>query len=142
MFRYGDALSGSQMSKLLDSISSAFLAEYESTMRDLDSGDPDALAAHRTPLEMYAFLLHWFVGAAERVKVHDDGEDAPAHKPRRGRGGKVVNARGAAKRDTQWTWINQVPATLGLISKVLRLKTHRIWTTTPDRDAFIKYVLI
>lgn len=133
------------MNKLLDSVSSGFFAEYESTMRDLDGGDPDALSAHRTPLEMYGFLLHWFVSAAERVKTHNNGDDeavAPAPRARRGRGGKVVNARGAAKRDAQWTWIGQIPATLGLISKILRLKTHRIWTTTPDRDAFIKCVLM
>ncbi|KAI5117543.1 hypothetical protein M0805_004372 [Coniferiporia weirii] len=139
LLKYADALQGSVMNKLLDSVTSGFLAEFESTMRDLDSGDQDSYIVHRTPLEMYAFLLQWFVSAAEKVKSRND-EDAPAApapRSRRGRGGKAANVRNTTKRDTQWTWLSQIPATLALISKILRLKTHRIWTTTPDRDAFI-----
>lgn len=130
------------MNKLLDSVQSGLLAECEATMRDLEQGDQQTFMAHRLPLEMYAFLLQWFVSAAEKVKSKSD-EDvpaAPAPKPRRGRGGKVAGSRTVSKKDSQWTWIDQIPGTLALISKVLRLKTHRIWTTTPDRDAFIKYV--
>lgn len=128
------------MNKLLDSVASGLLSEFESTMKDLDIGDPESIAAHRTPLEMYAFLLQWFVSATEKVKSgnDEDAPAAPAPKSRRGRGGKATNTRTTAKRDTQWTWSGQIPQTLALISKVLRLKTHRIWTTTPDRDAFIK----
>ena len=131
------------MNKLLDSVTSGFLAEYEATMRDIDVGDPEVYANHRSALEMYAFLLQWFVIAAEKVKSRDDDDEpAPAPKSRRGRSGKVVNQRGATKKDAQWTWLDQIPGTLALISKILRLKTHRIWTTTPDRDAFIKFVSI
>ncbi|KAL5499094.1 CND1 [Sanghuangporus vaninii] len=139
LLKCADALQGSAMNKLLDSVISGLLAEYESAMKDLDLGDPDSISAHRTPLEMYAFLLQWFVSAAEKVKSRED-DDAPAaaaSKSRRGRGGKVANQRSAAKKDAHWTWSSQIPQTLALISKVLRLKTHRIWTTTPDRDAFI-----
>ena len=128
------------MNKLLDSVASGLLSEYESTMKDLEVGDPEAIASHRTPLEIYAFLLQWFVSAAEKVKSRDDDDvaaAAPAPKARRGRGGKLTNTRGTTK-NAQWTWSSQIPQTLALISKVLRLKTHRIWTTTSDRDAFIK----
>ena len=141
-FRHADALQGSVMNKLLDSVTSGLLAEFESAMRDIDVGDPESISAHKTPLEMYAFLLQWFVSAAEKVKSSTGEEDAPAApapKSRRGRGGKnATTSRPVTKRDTQWTWSNQIPNTLALISKILRLKTHRIWTTTPDRDAFIK----
>ena len=132
------------MNKLLDSISSGLLAEYESTSRDLDMGDPETYTSHRSALEMYAFLLMWFVGVAEKVKARSDDVDAAvvAPKSRRGRGGKVANSRTAGKKDSQWSWSNQIQPTLALISRVLRLKTHRIWTTTADRDAFIKYVLV
>ncbi|KAL5523043.1 CND1 [Sanghuangporus sanghuang] len=139
LLKCADALQGSTMNKLLDSVISGLLAEYESAMKDLDLGDPDSISAHRTPLEMYAFLLQWFVSAAEKVKSRED-DDAPAAaapKARRGRGGKVANQRSSGKKDAHWTWCSQIPQTLALISKVLRLKTHRIWTTTPDRDAFI-----
>lgn len=128
------------MNKLLDSVTSGFLSEYEAAQRDLESGDPESYSSHRTPLEMYAFLLQWFVMAAEKVKSRMD-DDAPAptaSKPRRGRGGKAANSRTTSKKDSHWSWMDQIPATLALISKILRLKSHRIWTTTPDRDAFIK----
>ncbi|TDL22771.1 hypothetical protein BD410DRAFT_898004 [Rickenella mellea] len=139
LLKYADALQGSVMNKLLDSVTSGLLAECEATARDLEQADQQTFMAHRQPLEMYAFLLQWFVSAAEKVKAKND-EEAPAAAPqkgRRGRGGKATGSRTAHKKDSQWTWMDQIPATLALICKVLRLKTHRIWTTTPDRDAVI-----
>lgn len=130
------------MIKLLDSISSGLLAECESTSRDLDMGDP-SYTSHRSALEMYAFLLQWCVTAAEKVKARSGDEEAAAVAPkgRRGRSEKVANSRGSGKKASHWSWSDQVQPTLALISRVLRLKTHRVWTTTADRDAFIKYGL-
>ena len=145
ILKHPDAVPGSVMSKLLDSISDALAAEVEATVRDVEEGDQQTFMAHKTPLEMYAFLLLWFVSAAEKVKAPGADEDEqPIVNPRarKGRGGKSAggaNARNAKKKES-WTWIDQIPATLALISKILRLKTHRIWTTTPERDAFIKCV--
>ncbi|KII87644.1 hypothetical protein PLICRDRAFT_643063 [Plicaturopsis crispa FD-325 SS-3] len=140
LLKHADAMPGPLMSKLLDSISSGLLAQTEAALRD-EHEDQQTVAQHKTPLDMYAFLLTWFVTAAEKVKS-TAGEDAPAPPPsraRRGRGGKAVNARTAAsKKSTEtWSWIDQIPATLALIAKVLRIRTQRIWTTTPERDAFI-----
>ena len=99
---------------------------------------------------MYAFLLQWFVTVAEKVKATEDGDAPPpaaATKGRRGRGGKAGTGRGAgrgaaSKKNESWTWQDQIPATLGLIVKVLRLQTQRIWTTTAERDDFLKCVSI
>lgn len=146
LLKHSDMVPGSIMSKLLDSISSGLLAELEATMRDIETGDPKTYMAHKTPLEMYAFLLHWFVTAAEKVKASDDKDVplAPAPKARKGRGGKAATGRGtgrsAAKKNETWTWQEQIPPTLALISKVLRLQSQRIWTTTAERDTFMKYV--
>lgn len=127
------------MNKLLDSLTSGFVAEYDATARDVELGDPDAIAPHRMTLEMYAFLLQWFVTAAERVKSKND-EDAPSEAPRarRGRGGKTAASRNAPKKDTNWTWVDQIPNTLAAISKVLRVKSKRVWTESPELDNFIK----
>ena len=133
------------MSKLLDSVSSGVLAQVEATIRDVEQEDQQNFMAHKIPLEMYAFLLQWFVTAAERVTATDDGDPVAAPAPaksRRGRGGKAgssrtATGRAAAKNNETWTWIDQIPATLALISKVLRLRTQRIWTTTAERDTFI-----
>lgn len=145
LLKCADAVPGAVMSKLLDSISSGLLAQVEATIRDIEQEeDQQTIMKHKTSLEMYAFLLQWFVTVAEKVRASDEEDaPAPAPKPRRGRGGKAgagrtATGRGAAKNSETWTWTDQIPATLTLISKVLRLKTQRIWTTTAERDTFIK----
>lgn len=69
------------MNKLLDSVSSSMSVEIEAAARDMDSDDHQVLTAHKTPLEMYAFLINWVSSAAEAVKT-PDGEDAAASKPK------------------------------------------------------------
>lgn len=139
LLKHAEHLQGTTMSKLLDSISSAFLAQVESTQRDLEEDDQQTYASHKTTLEMYAFLLQWFVSAAEKVKATGEEEaPPPPTRGRRGRGGKAATSRSTARRAEHWTWQDQIPGALMLISKVLRLKTQRLWTTTPERDTFIK----
>ena len=142
LLKHAEHLQGTTMSKLLDSISSAFQAQVEVTLRDLEEEEQHTYASHKTALEMYAFLLQWFVSAAEKVKVSGE-EDAPPPptRGRRGRGGKAAAARNAASRRTEhWSWQDQIPGALILLSKVLRLRTQRLWTTTPEKDTFIKCV--
>lgn len=135
------------MSKLLDSISSGLQAQLDATIRDVEHEDQQTCLTHKTPLEMYAFLLQWFVSAAEKVKEPDpDAPSTPAPKARRGRGGKAAGAgrtgsrSTAAKKSESWTWADHIPDILALISKVLRLSTQRIWTSSHDRDTFITCV--
>ena len=130
------------MRKLLDSVASGFSAQIDAAIRDSREEDQQVVMAHKAPLEMYAFLLHWFVTAAEKVKSRGEG-DAPHPQPRgrRGRGGKAGGSRAAARTAEGWSWVDQIPATLDLFSKAMKLKTHRIWMTSPERDAFITYVL-
>ncbi|KAF8644919.1 hypothetical protein AX16_008201 [Volvariella volvacea WC 439] len=147
LLKYSEALPGNIMSKLLDSITSGFQSEFEATMRDIDSGDQDSYTARRIVLEMYAFLLQWFSMAAEKTRSTDEegaASVAPvAQRGKRGRGGRGGGRGGsraaasAARRVETWTWIDQIPSTLLLISKVLRIQSQRLWTTTPERDAFI-----
>ncbi|KAJ7116325.1 non-SMC mitotic condensation complex subunit 1-domain-containing protein [Mycena epipterygia] len=142
LLKYSDAVPGATMSKLLDSLSSGLQAELDATVRDLDQEAPQVYLTHKGPLEMYAFLLQWFVTAAEKVKQADgDGPATPAPKARKARGGKTAatgrTARTANSKKSEWTWIDQIPTTLNLISKVLRLSTQRIWTTTAEKDTFI-----
>ncbi|TFY76678.1 hypothetical protein EWM64_g7334 [Hericium alpestre] len=134
--KYADALPGALMPKLLDSILSGFSTEVDSTVHDVDHEDQQTYLAHKAPLEMYAFLLNWFVGAAEKVKG-SGSDEAPPVRARRGRGGKAAAARGARQRGTEWSYVDQIPAVLAAISKALRLKSNKVWTTTPERDTFI-----
>jgi condensin complex subunit 1 len=136
------------MSKVLDSISSGLFAQVDATLRDVEHEDQQTFMTHKAPLEMYAFLLQWFVIAVEKVKSSNEETPAapPPAKSRRGKGGKATTGRtatargGASKQSETWSWIDQIPNTLALISKVLRLKTQRIWTTTAERDNFITCV--
>ena len=140
LLKHAAALQGTHMSKILDTITSAYQAEVEATARDIDSDDQQSFMIHKTPLEMYAFLLHWFVDAAEKVKASgDDDAPAPAPKPKRGRGGKAAAPRSTARKPAEeWSWSGNIAATLALIAKVLRLETQKIWQTTGERETFIK----
>jgi condensin complex subunit 1 len=130
------------MSKLLDSLLSGFAAQAEQTAHDVEHEDAQTTMSHRTPMEIYAFLLQWFVSAAENIREGGD-EDVPIAPPkaRRGRGGKSGTGRVVSgKKGESWTWTDHIPSTLALISKVLRLKIQRVWTTSAERDVIIGYV--
>ena len=133
------AVPGILMSKLLDLIMSGFAAEVDAAAHDIDHEDQHTCAVHKVPIEMYAFLLNWSARSAETVIVPD--EDAPVvapPKPRKGRGGKAAQPRTAAKnRTSEWSWKDHIVAVLTLISKVLKLKTSKIWTVSAERDTFI-----
>ncbi|KAH9887887.1 non-SMC mitotic condensation complex subunit 1-domain-containing protein [Cubamyces lactineus] len=143
LLKHAAALQGSHMIKILDSISSAYHSQLESTVRDIDEEEQQTFMVHKAPLEMYAFLLNWFVSAAEKVKTSGE-DDAPALAPkaRRGRGGKAAASRAAARKPSEeWSWQDQIPPTLNLVSKVLRMKTQRIWQTSAERETFINCVV-
>jgi condensin complex subunit 1 len=131
------------MSKLLDVITSGLAAEVDAAAHDIDNEDQQTCAAHKISIEMYAFLLNWSARSAEKVNVPD--EDAPAAAPaksRKGRGGKPTQPRAAAKnKASQWSWKDQVVPILALISKVLKLKTSKIWTVSGERDIVIGCVV-
>lgn len=71
--RYQTSLSLKTQSKLLDILLSSLQAEIDSSTRSLDSGDPSAHLEHKTPLEMYAFLLQWFISGAEKAAAASAG---------------------------------------------------------------------
>ncbi|KAI8974763.1 non-SMC mitotic condensation complex subunit 1-domain-containing protein [Trametes punicea] len=144
LLKYAAFLQGAHMIKILDSISSAYHAQLEATVRDIDEEDQQTFMAHKMPLEMYAFLLHWFVSAAEKVKTSGDDDAPPASAPKtkRGRGTKAATSRSTARKPPEeWSWQDQIPPTLNLISRVLRVKTQRIWQTSAEREAFINCVV-
>jgi condensin complex subunit 1 len=130
------------MMKLLDSLSSGFQATIEVTNRDVDQLEQDELAERKLVLDIYGFLLSWFVMAADKVKVSD--EDASvAPKPRRGRGGKAAaTGRTGKAGKAEWTWITQVDPTLALICRAFKMRSARLWGTTADRDTFVECVLL
>ncbi|KAH9968540.1 hypothetical protein BGW80DRAFT_1461918 [Lactifluus volemus] len=53
-----DAVPGILMNKLLDVIMSGFAAEVDAAACDINHEDQETCAAHKVPVEMYAFLLN------------------------------------------------------------------------------------
>jgi condensin complex subunit 1 len=133
------------MSKLLDVIMSGLAAEVDAAAHDVDHEDQQTCAAHKVPIEMYAFLLNWSARSADKVVNQVPDEDAPTPVPaktRKGRGGKPTQPRAAAKNKASgWSWKDQIVPILTLISKVLKLKTSKIWTVSGEKDTFIGYVV-
>lgn len=151
LLKHHSHLKGPVTNKMLDSISSGLAAQVDAATHDIESEDQQTAMSHRLPLEMYCFLLQWFVSVASEGKPAE-GEDPisapPPTKGRRGRGGKAgtgkaTGGRGQSKKTTeQWSWADQIPAILALVSRTLRLKTKRVWTSTSDLDAFVTYASV
>jgi hypothetical protein len=53
-----------------------------------------------------------------------------------GRGKKTTSAA-AKKQQDGFNWVEALPDILSLMSKALRLRVERIWTTTQERDTFV-----
>ncbi len=196
LVRHVPALAPPLLSKLVDSLVSAFGAEIDATTRDIDAvavaarmpglsrgGRPEgggeeededaeddedrrqAYLAHRQPLEMYAFLLMWFVQGAEKIGsgsgAQGGAEEAvaprgkvrtPDHPPWghhlsaparalarvviQGKAGKSKASKAAVAAQT-FSWPAHIPLVLGVFHKALRIRTERIWTTTQEREAFV-----
>jgi hypothetical protein len=75
--RYSDALQGGHMNKLLNSISSAFMAEFEATACDIEQEDQPTFTAHHCPPEKYMFCHHCRKGQVLRGCRGCDAPVAP-----------------------------------------------------------------
>ncbi|ESK88528.1 chromosome condensation complex protein [Moniliophthora roreri MCA 2997] len=148
LLKHVDSVAGGLMSKLLDSISSGLQSEFEATLSDVTNDNRQTFDYHRKALEMYALLLQWFTSVAEKVKSGESDEAisaAPAPK-RRGRGGKAGGSgrgtgRSTKKQQQDWNWVDQIPLTLLMVSRVLkRLPSQRLWTTSAEREKFISCI--
>ncbi|PWN48727.1 hypothetical protein IE53DRAFT_180662 [Violaceomyces palustris] len=119
-------LSPSACHKLLDSIISGMNSALDQASRELDGDDPNSYSSHATTLEMYAFLLQWFVSVAEKNSggkndaVHGGMSNfATASKGRRGAGPGAASKSNSAKTDSSW------------------VRSERMWTATAARDSFV-----
>ena len=94
--------------------------------------DVDVLMVHKTPLEMWAFLLQWFVTVAERGigRLTDSGPQAAT----KGKGGKKKPTSGPT---SAFLWSAHLPLVLIAMHRALRIPTSRLWRTSSEREAFI-----
>ncbi|CAE6434454.1 unnamed protein product [Rhizoctonia solani] len=136
MLKYRDRLSGGHLSKMLDSLLSGFQAEANSASNDIDADDNESFSHHRSSLEMYAFLLHWFCATADKNPSKDEDGGAAA-KSKRGKGKAAGSKRTTSARIETWSWAEAAPQTLAVVAKILRIKSGRLWVSTGERRTFI-----
>ncbi|KAK4689085.1 condensin complex subunit 1, partial [Tremellales sp. Uapishka_1] len=129
---------GGIMNKILDTIISSLNHHSNSVMsmvgsqQSWNAEDMEAPLAHKTPLEIWAFLLQWFTGCAE-MGAGKSKDDAPAKA--KGKGSKKAAPKSSAT--SSFVWVDHIPTVLGAMHKALRLPTSRIWRTTSDKEAFV-----
>ncbi|KAF8309106.1 hypothetical protein DL93DRAFT_2063311 [Clavulina sp. PMI_390] len=138
VLKHFDSPHPSVISKLLDSICSGLQAVVEAIKHDVEAGEQGNESPHRAPLEMFSFLLQWFSAAAERHTPTHGAELATASTKGKGKKGTKTSKQKAQVALDNWTWGEQIIPTLAVISRVLRdLPSHRVYTTTAERDTFI-----
>ncbi|PWN31904.1 uncharacterized protein FA14DRAFT_82463 [Meira miltonrushii] len=129
-------LKGPQRSKLLDSLSSAYVVQLDAATRDLESEGIERYKEHSETLEKYAFAMQWFIHAAE--KAFNSREERAAASA----GGANTEARGKGANknkntSSSWDWQRSVPAVLATLTKSLRLSTSILFPLSASRDAFV-----
>ncbi|TXT06039.1 hypothetical protein VHUM_03512 [Vanrija humicola] len=138
VLKHADAptVNGAVLQKTLDAICSGLSHHATAVMALVAPGndDLDAPLQHKTQLELWAFLMQWFVAAAEKGAGRQPGEEAPAAKARGVKGKKTVKS---AVQPTSFVWVDHLPLVLNTMHRALRLPTSRIWRTSSEREAFV-----
>ena len=126
-------VSPSVLIKLLDvivsSLGSHTAAVMAMTAPSASDEDADAPMVHKQPLEVWAFLLQWFVTIGEKG-VGKTAEEAP-------RRGKAGAKKKTTTSGSSFSWEDHLPPVLGVMHRALRLPTSRIWRTTSERESFV-----
>lgn len=127
---------GAVLQKTLDAITSGLTHHSNAVMAlvapGMDDSDIDAPLQHRPQLERWAFLLQWFVNAAEKGAGRQPGDDVPG--ARKTKAKKQPVNRGAS---TAFQWEDHLPLVLLTMHRALRVPTQRIWRTSSEREAFV-----
>lgn len=110
------------LSRLFDIILSALRVEVKATKDDLDQNEKDTFLNHRLNLELYGYLIHWFLLLAEDNTTSS----------------KMVRKSKTTTSDLKtFDWSSQKLKAFDLASWLLDLKLSKIWTLSPDRVNFV-----
>lgn len=136
VLKHADApcIDGNALQKTLDAIISGLSNRSNAIMAVVAPGndDMDAPLEHKVYIERWAFLLQWFVAAAERGAGRDPGETVAAAARK---GGKKKTKTNAVS--SYFAWADHLPFVLSAMHRALRIPTSRIWRTSVEREAFV-----
>lgn len=90
----------------------------------MDNNEKDTFNNHRLHLELYGFLVHWFL-----IQAEDNTTSSTV-----ARKSKTSNTSNDLKT---FDWSAQKLKAFDLASWLLGLKLSKIWTLAPDRVAFV-----
>ena len=125
---------GGILVKTLDVITSGLTHHTNAVVAMTQPGmddDADGPIIHRGALEMWAFLLQWFISIAERGVGRSTDTVARVTK------GKAGKKKAGPSGSTAFVWEDVLPSVLSTMHRALRLPTNRIWRTTSEKEAFV-----
>jgi condensin complex subunit 1 len=133
------SISGPILTKALDAILSGLQNHTNAVMTMVGGvmGDEDVEAplVHKTPLEIWAFLLQWFFTVAERGAGRSNANDDPSARATKSKKRPAKSATTIAS--SSFVWADHLIPVLATMHRTLRLPTSRIWRTTSERESFI-----
>ena len=121
------------LSKILDLVVSGLSIEADIIHNEAEIEEQDAVAHHKSLLEIFAFLLQWTIAAVE-TKAAEKSASAPAA---RARGAAKGSKQKSTAKDTNWDSTAQLQVALDIMCKVLKLRLSKIFLTTSERDTFV-----
>ncbi|KAI8577831.1 hypothetical protein K450DRAFT_250238 [Umbelopsis ramanniana AG] len=113
------------IARLVDIVLSAFRQEIKATSADIEANEKETFATHKTVLEMYGFILHWFLLTMEEKSSSTSG--------------KMKRSKSKAQDDdsSTWDWNPQKLRSFELMASLLELRIQKIWPLTPERDLLL-----
>lgn len=143
VLKYTDnpAESGIIFRKLLDVIVSGLETHTDAVLQmvggaGLAEEDMDAPMVHKQPLEMWAFLLQWFVIAADK-RDSRAGAETSRTTGKGAKGKKGARAGAGRGESSAFVLVDECPRLLGGMIKALNLPSSRLWRSTSERETFI-----
>ncbi|CAG8519321.1 961_t:CDS:10 [Funneliformis caledonium] len=128
------------LNRVLDIIISGLQSEYTNTSNDLDDDDEETYSDHRIALEMYGFLLFWFITNAERKatsKSSVNGETITSGGKAKTKRTRQTRSKVSSNNNEDWDWSKQKQEALDLMIKVLEPRIKKIWTSTHEIEIFV-----
>jgi condensin complex subunit 1 len=120
----------------MDVLCSGLQAQKDATNKDLDQNQADNFPHDRDALNRFAFLLHWLVQVAEPL-ARDLNISSGTDKAKRGPGATRAKK---VKSDDDWDWVSDRAKAMEIVARLLALDLGRIWISTAEKEAFVKYV--
>ncbi|KAG0336529.1 Condensin complex subunit [Podila humilis] len=133
--KHFNTLKVSTARKVWDTVLSGFNAELTTTAQDLDFNDQDAYLQHRTPLEVYGYLIYWIISVTEQKATSKATTMDKSGKPLRSKAARAKEGDDAEQVMTTWT--AEKNRALDLMFKCLELSLSKIWTATHEKESFI-----